>query len=473
MIRTFGQQSATAESEPQAEGILRHLLAHTLCTQRHTITGLLTTAGLQDRDWTAAYRLYTRSGAEPALLDPVRDGVLAELAPGAPLVVAVDDSTMHKSGTHIPGAGWHRDALGPPFHTNLIYAQKFIQFSAAIPDPANPKRARLIPIAFELIPKRPKLAKEATEEQRLLYAQEQEHNRPGAHAARMLQRLRTALDAQHPSRPLYLCGDGHYSTTTLLQDLPARCFYIGRIRGDTHLCAPAPPPPAGHRGRTPAYGEKLPTPDQLRRDKTVAWQSLTLEQGGQTLTAHFKHIANARWHAAGEKQLVQVIVLRARRYRLKQNGPWRYTQPAYLLTTDPALAVKDFIQFYCWRWDIEVNFRDEKQLFGLGQAQVRNPNSVERAPALCIAAYAGLLLAAVRVFGFDRLPLRLTAPKWYPDKRKPRISTADLLRQLRHEAAARSLRLAHFCDFSLPRTAEDKPEKCPAPRPTEDLEAAM
>lgn len=473
MIRVYRTQSDTAGGASQARDLLRHLLAHTLCTERHTITGLLAASGLQDRDWTGAYRLYAHNEAEPALFGPVREGLLAQLPPAAPLVVAVDDSTMHKTGKRIPTAGWYRDPLGPAFHTNLIYAQRFIQFSAALPDPADLKRARLIPIDFALIPKLPKLQADATDAQRLQHDKSQEENSPGAHARRMLARLRDALGVQQPARSLYLCGDGHYSNASLLQHLPPRTFYIGRVRGDIHLCAPAAAMPSAQRGRKPSYGPKLPTPEELRRNQDVPWQTLTLEQDGKTLTVHFKHIARAKWHAAGEKTVIQVLVLRGRRYRRRRDKDWHYTQPAYLIATDPALPVKDFIQFYLWRWDIEVNFRDAKQLFGLGQAQVRHPRSVQNAPALCLAAYAGLLLAATRTYGSDQLPHALAAPKWYPHKRKSRVTTRDLLRQLRHEAAARSLSGANFSGFSLPHTAQEKPLEFLQLQPASILEAAM
>jgi len=54
------------------------------------------------------------------------------------------------------------------------------------------------------------------------------------------------------------------------------------------------------------------------------------------------------------------------------------------------------LQSYLWRWDIEVNFRDQKSLLGIGEAQVRNPHSVQSQPALAVAAYGLLLLSSLR-----------------------------------------------------------------------------
>lgn len=45
-----------------------------------------------------------------------------------------------------------------------------------------------------------------------------------------------------------------------------------------------------------------------------------------------------------------------------------YRQPAFLVCTDPQMTLEDLLQDYLWRWDIEVNFRDEKTIMGVGQA---------------------------------------------------------------------------------------------------------
>ena len=125
---------------------------------------------------------------------------------------------------------------------------------------------------------------------------------------------------------------------------------------------------------------------------------------------------------------------------------------------------KGILSFSDVRIAIEkIMFKEEKQLFGLGQAQVRRPPSVSTAPAVCIASYAGLRLAGLRVFGFNKTPLASSVPKWRNGKRHPRMTTGDLLRQLRHEAAARSLVRAHFSDFSFRLPPKEKPAQLPTP----------
>jgi hypothetical protein len=201
-------------------------------------------------------------------------------------------------------------------------------------------------------------------------------------------------------------------------------------------------------GRPPSYGESLPTPEELRKDTSAPWQTFhILKNHPSTTLIRFKHMPRIKWHKAGEKRILQLVVIAPLRYTLRKNGSWQYTKPAFILSADPSIPVEQLIQAYLWRSDIEVNFRDEKQLFGVAHAQVRHPRSVASVPAVCVATYAGLLLAALRTYGFTSMPMTLTPPQWYPRKRYRRLTTTCILSQLRHELAAHSLRFINFSDF--------------------------
>ena len=411
------------------------MLAHLLCTQRRTVTGLLNTLGRQQQDWTKAYRLYREHVDNAAVFSPILDGVLELIKEGSALVIAVDDSHLRKTGLKVATAGWYRDPLGPPFHTNLMWSQRFIQLSAAVPDPTNPKRSRMIPIAIDMIPKLPKPAKDATKAELEHYEKIKALNSPGAHARRLLQRVREHLDASgsHAKRMMWVCGDGDYSNSTLLQHLPPRTVYIGRTRNDLNLHSVPNKPQRRSAGRPRSYGKQLPTPEVFRKDRTVPWAKLTICNGPKATTVRYKHIPQAKWHIAGEKAIVQVVVIAPLRYKKRKRGPWLYTKPAYLVCTSPDMPVDELIQAYFWRWGIEVNFKEEKQLFGAGQAQVRGASSVSAAPAVCIATYAALLLAGIRAYGFHSKPPSLDPPKWYARKRNMRVTSSDLIKQMHHE----------------------------------------
>jgi hypothetical protein len=87
---------------------------------------------------------------------------------------------------------------------------------------------------------------------------------------------------------------------------------------------------------------------------------------------------------------------------------------------------------YFDRWQIEVNHRDEKDTLGVGQAQMWNPVSVPKQPALVVASYSALLLAALKAFGPGRGEAYAELPKWRSNAKRP--SCLDLSVLLRKEA---------------------------------------
>ena len=97
---------------------------------RHTMTNLLTTEGRQFVDWTADYRMYSRERiACKNVFGQIRKEVYA-LNDRRPLITALDDSLLPKTGKKIPGVKFARDPMGPPFQVNFIRGQRVIQMSA-------------------------------------------------------------------------------------------------------------------------------------------------------------------------------------------------------------------------------------------------------------------------------------------------------------------------------------------------------
>jgi hypothetical protein len=109
-----------------------------------------------------------------------------------------------------------------------------------------------------------------------------------------------------------------------------------------------------------------------------------------------------------------------------------------------------------------VNFRDEKTLLGVGQAQVRAEPSVESPPALTVAAYGMLLVSAQSAFGNSDDGL-LPLPKLAARSKGPRTSTQRMIHQLRAEVWGRGLGIRSFSDFVSKPSALSKPEKCSFP----------
>ena len=426
------------------------------------MTGLLTTSGSQFQDWSAAFRLFSRDRLPlPEMFSVVRRAVSDELSPAAPFRAVMDDTLLRRSGLHTPGVAWRRDPLGPRFQTNFVRAQRFLQLSAAMP--GKDGNFRLAPIAFIHAPTPQKPKHNAPAETVEQYRLDARDARLCLRGAQQMIRLRDSLDQDTggKDRTLILAFDGGYTNSTVLKSIPPRTTCIGRIRKDAHLFLMPDPALMKARGRRLRYGADAPTPDQVRTDDSD-WQTMSFVHSGVTHQLRYKRRQSLLWRTAGVGQVLQLIVIAPLGYRPRKGAKLLYRDPAYLICTDPELDPRQIIETYFQRWDIEVNFRDEKTLLGLGQAQVRSEASVESAPALTVAAYGMLLVSAQRAFGNSDDGL-LPKPKWSAGSTGPRISTQQLIHQLRAEVWGRGLGIDSFSGFDSNLSSDSKPEKCSFP----------
>lgn len=426
------------------------------------MTALLTTCGWQFRDWTSSYRLFSRPRLPLAqLFAVVRRGVVAELPPGAPVAAVLDDTLVRRSGLRTPGVAWRRDPLGPRFQTNFVRAQRFLQTSLVLPNPHGARR--VLPVAFTHAPTPPKPGKKATPEELKVYRVTVRATRLSQRAVEQIRDLRAALDADpaSASRLLIVAFDGGYTNQTVLKHLPHHTVAIGRIRHDAKLLFRPDPQAQKSRGRRLLYGPPAPTPEQVRGDDSP-WQTFTFNHAGQTHQLRYKRRSGLMWRAAGARLTLQLVVIAPQGYRLRQGSKLLYRQPAFLVCTDPDLDPQVLIETYLQRWGLEVNFREEKTLLGVGQAQVRSSRSVESAPAFSVAAYSLLLLATHRACPASS-PGRLPLPKWSQAPSTHHLSTQQALQQLRAEVWCRGLERQHFSGFTSPTCPNTKPQKSTFP----------
>ena len=408
------------------------------CLGRHTLTGLLTASGRQFMDWTSAYRLFSRCRVNTSkLFNVVRSGILNELEGQQSIVAHMDDTILKKTGKQIPGTGWRRDPLGPRFQTNFIWGQRFIQISLALPDHQGCCQSRAIPIDFHHCPTVKKPGRKAGEQDWEDYKEQQKNLKLSKQGHERLKLLRDELDRQGDSgRQLIVSVDGSYTNEEVLKHLPQRCTLIGRIRKDTKLYDVPKNQP--NFGRRRVYGDRLPTPEQVRQSDQYPWQEVNAWAAGKEHTFNVKVIKNVMWRSAGKKHKLQLVVIRPLAYRLTKLSKLLYREPAYLICTDNELCIEELLQDYLWRWEIEVNFREEKTMFGCGQAQVRNPESAERVPAFIAATYAILHLAAHRALK-EPDQIVLPRPKWYQKKEEKRHTTGDLINNFKAQAYSKSI----------------------------------
>jgi hypothetical protein len=325
--------------------------------------------------------------------------------------------------------------------------------------PSDDGTFRMTPIAFFHTPT-PQKPRKPSAADLAKYRIDSRDSRLGLRASQQITQLREDLDRDTggKQRTLILAFDGGYTNATVLRHIPPRTTCIGRIRKDARLCFTPDPTLMKSRGRRLCYGAPAPTPEQFRTDNNEPWATRTFVLSGVEHQLRYKRRQNMMWRTTGAAQILQLLIIAPLAYRLRKGAKLLYREPAYLICTDPALDPREIIEAYFQRWDIEVNFRDEKTLLGVGQAQVRHASSVESAPALTVASYAMLLVSAQRAFANSRDGL-LPQPKWAHHTSQSRLSTQQLIHQLRAEVWGRGLGI-HFSGFASAQHTNTKPEKC-------------
>lgn len=400
------------------------------CLGKRTVTGMLTASGKQFIDWSSSYRIFEKSRVDTdKLFDVALRNGLQCLHSSEIAVAHLDDTLLKKTGRKVAGAAWRRDPLGPPFHTNFIWAQRFVQISLAIPQGTDPCQSRSIPVDFYHCPSAKKPKPKASAQELKNFCEQKRMLRMSKQGVLRIQNLRKKLnDLGEQKKQLLVSVDGSYTNASVLKSLPDGVTLIGRVRKDAKFYQPAQE--QNQFGRRKIYGPRVPTPDQIRTSPSIPWLKVKGWATGKLHTFNVKVVPNLLWRAAGQKHNLTLIIIRPLGYRLTKNSKTIYKQPAFLIYTKSDQPLEKLLQAYLWRWEIEVNFREEKTLIGCGQSQVRTEKAVKNLPAFLTAMYAFINLAAQKACKY-RTQQTLPRPKWYPAKNEQRITGSEMINLFR------------------------------------------
>lgn len=433
----------------------RDMAAGLLCgVGTRTITRAISCLQRDQQDWSAFYKFFSRSPWDPAaLFEPIYEQAIPEYCPRDHVAIAVDDTGLPRVGKKVPGTNWQRDPMSPPFHPNLRWGHRFLQASLLLPlyqkDPEA--SARALPISFgeANVPRKP--GKKASPEEKDACKEAREKCKLSRRFVELGKELRQTLDGHgFRDKKMIIAADGSFCNKTTFKDLPERTALLARCRKDIKVrkAAPAALVPSGSASSqdlSPSIAPGDPqgaaafTPEEVLRDEQIPWQHATVYYGGKLIAIQYKSLT-AQWECLGKKSApLRLITVKALPYKKSPNGEVNRHKPAYLLCTDLEMAASELIQIYFDRWEIEVNHRDEKQILGVGQAQVWNEKSVVKVPEFMVASYSLMLLASLKAHGYKRedgkyLPL----PKWRKHAR--RASCLDMVRLMRKELNQRALK---------------------------------
>jgi hypothetical protein len=239
-------------------------------TQARTVCGMLVGARLAGV-WhhCRAHRFFSRARWSPDELGlGICDLVVARLlAPGAPIVLAIDDTLLRRRGRRIHGAHWHHDATANAAGKVSAWGHNWVLVGIVV-RLACLDRPVCLPVGLALWrPKRAHIAKAKPGPER--------PSRP-----RLARALVDTIAARYPERTVHAVVDAGYASGAW-RGLPTRVTMTFRVRKDAALYAPTPPK-TGRRGRPAKQGQRLPTIAQIAAAGAAAWQPITARRYAQT-----------------------------------------------------------------------------------------------------------------------------------------------------------------------------------------------
>jgi SRSO17 transposase len=332
--------------------------------------------------------------------------------PGAAVLVAVDDTLLHRLGRKIHGCFWHHDATANSEKAAVAWGNNWVVVGICITLPFL-ARTVCLPVLFRLWrPRRSPYAKRDASDP----------ERPGK--PQLAREMSDRLAARLVDRKIDVVGDAAYATEAW-KGLGERLTITSRLRSNAAIYARTPPR-TGKRGRPRKWGTRLAKLGEIATDPATKWTEQTVRRYGKTETLELAEI-DCLWEPLGPDAAVRVILVK------DTTKPCGYQLA--LITTDLTATAAQLVERYADRWPIEVCFEDGKELFGVGDGRNRTRKAVERTVPFQFLAMS-LTIIWYALHGHHRSDVaehRARAP-WYLTKTTP--SFADMLAKLRRAIIA-------------------------------------
>jgi DDE superfamily endonuclease len=328
-------------------------------------------------------------------------------APGAPLLVAVDDTLLHRLGRKIHACFWHHDATANSDKAAVAWGNNWVVVGIVV-RLACLERSVCLPILFRCWqPRRKQFAKK----------DRRDPERPGK--PELARETVDLLAARLPSRRIDMVGDAAYATEAW-RGLPGQVTITSRLRSNGAIYD-RKPPRTGKQGRPRQWGKRLPALAKIATDPATEWVEQAVRRYGKIETLELA-IIDCLWGPLGPHTPTRVILVKDER---KPSG-----YQLALITTDLDASAAEIVERYADRWPIEVAFEDGKELFGVGDARNRTNKAVERTvPFQFLAMTLTIIWYAVAGHHPNVVEEHRQRAPWYLTKTTP--SFADMLAKLR------------------------------------------
>ena len=335
------------------------------------------------------------------------------IAPGECLLLALDDTPTKRYGPKVQGAGVHHNPTPGPADHKFVYGHVWVMLAWVVRHPrwsaiGLPLRAVMYIRQKDLVKLPRKTRKVVSFRTKLTMAAELI-----AWAAKIAHWL---------DRSVWVVADGAYGKKPVLRAAKAnRVVVVSRLRKDAKLFDVPKTPVRRGRGRPRKYGKRISLAKRAAHRR--GWTTETFRLYGRDQTKTYKTFVATYPPAGGP---IRVVIVR------EEHG-W-----LAFFATDPAATVTQVLEAAADRFAIEQNFHDLKEVYGVGQQQLRNYWAN-------VAAFHVNLwtMTLVELWAWARGPGQLTdrtASPWDDADRRP--SHADRRNALRRQCLQREYRAA-------------------------------
>ena len=266
-------------------------------TALRTVTGMLVGSRLQ-MVWhhARAHRFFSHSRWNPDELGLALAALICErlIAPGAPVLVAVDDTLAHRLGRKIHGSFWHHDATANSRRAAVAWGNNWVVVGIVLRLPFL-ERSLCLPVLFRLWrPKRKHIPKGKSDPER-----------PGK--PELAREMLDLLAAHLADRDIDIVGDAAYASEAWA-GLPGRVSITSRLRSNAALYGRRPPH-TGKRGRPRKWGQPLGSLVQIAADPATRWTEARVRRYGKSETLMLCAI-DPLWRPLGAETPARVILLK-------------------------------------------------------------------------------------------------------------------------------------------------------------------
>lgn len=402
-------------TQPSFQTFRAMIIGQVSQTGRRTVCGMLIGARLSSVwEHSRAHRFFSRARWNPDQLGLVLAVLICErfIPTGAPVLLAVDDTLLHRWGRRVWGCFYHHDATANSDKAAVAWGNNWVVVGICVRLPCL-ERTVCLPVLFRLWrPRRAEYSK----------INKPDPERPGKPA--LAREIVDLLTATLTDRQVDLVGDSAYATETW-RGLPATVTVTSRLRSNAAIYAPAPSR-TGKRGRPAKWGQRLERLSEIATSPHTVWAEHAVRRYQKTEMLTLT-VIDCLWAPLGSETPVRVILV-------KDN-----TRPAgyqlALISTDLTATPAQIVERYSDRWSIEVCFEEAKHQAGVGDAENRVENAVRRTvPFQFIAMTITIVWYADHGHHPDDVIERRQIAPWYLSKTNP--SFQDMLVKLRRTIIA-------------------------------------